>query len=110
MGRCARCERGIEAHIGRGVDHPEAVRAHHPHAAAVGSQQQFALQLDAVGADLRESGGNHHEPLDTLASAGVNRFDALGSRDGEDSEVDRTVDRLDARRACETEQLRRTSG
>ena len=61
--------------------------------------------VDAVGADLRESGGNHNEPLHTLASAGVDCVDALGGRDSEDSEVDRSVDRLDARRAREAEQL-----
>ena len=70
----------------------------------MGAQKQLALHRHAVSADLSEAGGDDHQPFDALASTGIDGVDALRGRNGEDREVDRTLDRFDVRRASETEQ------
>ena len=82
--------------VGCGVDHAEAIRPDHAHAAAVGAQEQLALHRHAVAADLREARGDHHQPFDALASTGIDGVDALRGRNGEDRQINGTLDRFDA--------------
>ena len=70
----------------------------------MGAQEQLALHVHTIAADLGEPGGDDHQPLDALASTGIDGIDALRGRNRQDREVDRTLDRFDVRRAAEAEQ------
>ncbi|EPH43180.1 hypothetical protein STRAU_3710 [Streptomyces aurantiacus JA 4570] len=85
-------ERGVEAHLRRGVDDSEGVGSDDPHAVRACLADEFALPLASLGAALGVSGGDHDESLDAVfAAVGDGLRDALG-RDGDDGEVDRFAD------------------
>ena len=59
--RRERDERRVEPHLGRGVEHAEAVGADQPHAVRAADLDQLALRRRALGSHLGEAGGDHDE-------------------------------------------------
>ncbi len=64
-----RRQRGVQRHLGGGVDHAEAVGADQPQAVGAGQADQLALPLAALLPGLGEAAGDHDQPVDALGRA-----------------------------------------
>ncbi|GAA3041457.1 hypothetical protein GCM10020000_20240 [Streptomyces olivoverticillatus] len=88
-------ERGVEPDGFGGVHQAEGVGPDDPHAVRAGSADQLALAAPACRAALGISGGEDHEPLDTVLAAVVDGLRHVLGGHGDDGEVDRVRDLAD---------------
>src|ERR1044072_1874310 len=95
--RPGRRERRVEPHAGLGVEHPEAVGAHHAHAVLARGVAERPLALGALGAGLLESGGDHDHAEHALPAAFLDGFQGLPGGHHDDRQVDVRRDVGDAR-------------
>ena len=82
-----RRKRGVEAHIGRGVEQAHAVRADHAHPVVAHALDELLLQRAPRVADFCEPGGDDDQRLDARGGAVVHDVEDPLARHRDDRQI-----------------------
>ena len=93
--RHARGEAGVQAHVGQGVDHPQAVGADHAHPRLAADGHHAVLDGAALGADLAEARRDDDDALHPAGDRVLHRLQRRLGRQDHDAEIQRVGDVLD---------------
>ena len=88
-------EARVQADVGKGVDHAEAVGADEADLGLLAEGDDPVFDLQPFAADLAETGGDDHDPLDPLFDGLLHRLEAGLRRQDDDGEIDTVGDRSD---------------